>query len=85
MWFIRIQPQFHDELIFGTPRQNLRVRERRASPVHMRVGVSVSPLRFHPVMTIFRSEPERDWSVLQRFISVSLSQGFQQIYGVETW
>lgn len=86
MWSLRSRADFHDENIFGLPNVKRRVFERRASPVHMHVGctrVHVGRTReaYHPIMTIFRSEPERDWSIMQKFVDTAARNGFVQIFG----
>lgn len=84
MWQLRIPSKFHDHPTFGN------VRPRRASAVHMRLATSLAlkpDPAYHPVMTIFRSEPEApaDWHVMQDFVDQCKKQGFQEIFGKGSW
>lgn len=79
MWGIRSQPPFHDADIFGLPNVKQRKFNRRASPVHMRVTRTRDG--YHPIMTIFRSRPDRSWAIMQDFVDTCTTSGFVEVFG----
>ncbi len=83
MWDIRKQHSHHDASVFGG------VKPRFQSPVHMRVALSSEPgvqEAYHPLMTIFRTNADKNWGVMQDFIDQCQQRGFRLIFGKgEKW
>ncbi len=82
MWNIRKQQPYHNASVFGG------IKPRFQSPVHMRVALSGEPgvqEAYHPLMTIFRTNADKNWGVMQEFIEQCQQRGFRLIFGTGRW